>query len=617
MKLRFPYLLRCTILSATFFIHYSSYGWDYNDNDVRIIGEMSAKIRDMVSPTPVSTYISNNPLYFTSRGQNYLENRHGAQYTPSQIIELLERTCMIDQVPNGFNPETYEQTTAPLARDARTLSNDNNWNYANRYDYTNNAWAERVHFQGYREEILSWEQNGTSIQDVIEILRSRAPGQAEYSGATSSTNSASASNFAGTRTNQNNRNVNNQEFGQEEFWAWLRSVEYNEIPIDIDENQINDLFYTYNYPPYDSDYYNRLKESRRVKAFIQEHNMLNPTPTKGVMRAVGKAISDRIAGNLASEPEPELLTLNHEMNNEFGVSAGNENDNGFGFSLWTKALYTNIEQNRASFSNPYHSNIGGMMFGFEANGQNGYSGISFGYSPVRITGKGQLGEVGKVTTTSNIVSSNIYMHTNLSDNIFTNLSLGAHLGRVNTKRVMSIDNFTGFTSQKYANLGYNAEGDLGYKHKMNSFYIIPSLGLKYNYNYLSARTEKGNIASLTANISSSNLSELIGIATIGLKTEKLEYKSLKITPHLSFSYERYVKQTATLPSTYHIDSTAGYARVVPLAAGTKHKYPTNSYDINLGFKSGYKSIELHLDYGLHFFKAYQSHQISGSLKIRF
>ncbi|NDB83076.1 MAG: autotransporter outer membrane beta-barrel domain-containing protein [Alphaproteobacteria bacterium] len=571
-----------------------AYGWDYLGEDSRRINHMVAHIRPMVSIS-ARDYIPQSPTFFVARGQNYLINNFGGNYTGAQIIELLHREMTIENVPNGFlhteapddpsNPGgIYQQIQFAPGSDPIALSQDIYWNYG-AYD---NEFTPDV-----LARAMQWELPGTTEEQLIAAIVANGREQGRR-----------AAEYLANRREQ---------------YRIRAEVRRDYMNVILQENEDPSTYQIFEEPPENLQVIHQ-DPHKKLKQTIAEHNMLNPITSKNSLVAATRVIADRAAANFEANIEENIenFTKEDRLYDNVVISAGSEEYNdsqlpNSQIAIWTKTIYSNLEQERASYSNPYHGTVYGLWFGAEVTPEFGYLGVAIGYTPSRVTSKGAIGEAGKVTTKSNTTNYSLYSHINFAEKLFVNGSASFALGKVESERSISINGVNYKGKQNYKNAGIILDGEFGYKHKMEqNYYIIPSIGLRYIYNVASRRSETG-IPFLQSEISSSNSSELVAIGSISFKAPKITYTNLILTPYVTFAYERVVQQSLKLPVTSY-----GIGRsftIAPVKAESKHKNHAGQYNMNLGLKSQYKNLDIIANYDLHLYQYYQGHQVSLALKM--
>ncbi len=625
-NIRFVYLA----LAALSYYSLDAVGLPYNeqnpylDEDLRRMGDMSTFIRDNMPSNSgygytadygisvVPRYINDHTEFFLSRARDYLRNNFGANYTSSEILQIMVEESWIDGYPEGYGPD-MEVGSEPHNLDQVNLYDDPVWMY------------NRVSLPRFASENTGLpvaQNNAVVIPENIRlpVLQNNTVVSNALESGTRQEGFTESENSADTNENENFNSSINDAYIQNILEFFPRQEDLDELARNISVRISGGTAppELYENPPSSISggtappelYENPPSKVKILQDEIQKENTLSPKISKGSVSLARHVVAQRLSSNISAgfQEEAELV----------GISSGDSDSR---MALWTKVLLGSMEQERANFSNPYVGRLYGSMVGLEFKiGDSSNLGFGVGVVASNVKKKGEIGTTGKVTTKAKTALFSVYGQTTMNDNFIINGSGTSALSKVRTSRYITADNINYIGNQRHYDYGMNVEASLGYKYNLTSkVAIIPTIGTKYQYSHSPQRTEEGDGA-LHAVISKSSDSELSGIVSVVVLGKTAEWKSVKLTPHITLAAERRLYQNHHLSQTSHYNSYSGYyidgsSDIRPIKATKAHKHPNNEYNAEIGIKANYLNLDCSLEYSIHLYEKYQAHTGSIALKL--
>jgi len=289
-----------------------------------------------------------------------------------------------------------------------------------------------------------------------------------------------------------------------------------------------------------------------------------------------------------------------------GISAGDIKHKLNG--VWVRGIYGYIKQGKNIKNQSFYGNTYGGTIGVDGNiTDDTLVGIS--YTRMYADFKYKIGIGNKVNTVSNIMS--IYGITKLRDNLLLQglFSAGKITAKQKSNRLIDIGTYkTAFGNLEIDT--YSAETILNYKIAHSLYYVMPSIGFRYNKNYDNGYNEYGTgVHNLKVASKIYNSCALL----LGIKMRRSYNISdnIILTPGIHGQIDRYVYTKASNDNVHKqwVDSISTNKTTTSI---NTHKI---GYNLGSTISLGYNNTEILMTYNAHLRGKYRSHQ--GSFRFKY
>ncbi|HJD55675.1 MAG TPA: autotransporter domain-containing protein [Rickettsia endosymbiont of Pyrocoelia pectoralis] len=347
-----------------------------------------------------------------------------------------------------------------------------------------------------------------------------------------------------------------------------------------------------------------------IKAEVEEVNQANDAiiDSEPLREQEGLQTKEQVQSDTNS-----IVALLHNINlkskdlphnifkNRIAVLAAGDEDKAVTRGVWISGLYGTSSQGAWKNVPKYQGRTAGVTIGADTGFSDSSDIIGIAYSRIESHFKYNK-KIGKTSLNGHLISA--YGLKELPKNFSLQgiVSFGHNYIKNKTKNA---NNIVG----KYQNNNFNFENLLSYKHRTkNDTYLIPSIGLKYNYSRNSDYKEYGNIQNLTIQKKSNQSLDGVLGGKIIFKPRGI-LKNITLTPSLHGNVEKSLYNKNTKFST-----KATFNDKVIEETITLPKAPKVGYNLGGNILINRKNIDMLLEYNYYIHKKYQAHQ--GMLKLK-